>query len=130
MNRNRSERALIVARIGRDSVVAAGVLGEAGISSTPCAGMDALLAELENGAGFVLVTEEALLGTDLRGLDEWIKAQPEWSDLPFVLLTHRGGGLERNPDAARALMEQHLDRGLALMRDAVVAGAFSNVGVV
>ena len=36
----------------------------------------------------------------------------------------------RNPEAARALMEQHLDRGLALMRDAVGSGAFANVGVV
>jgi len=36
----------------------------------------------------------------------------------------------RDPDAARRLMEDHLDRGLALMRDAVVAGAFANVGVV
>lgn len=36
----------------------------------------------------------------------------------------------RDPAAARHLMEEHLDRGLALMRDAVVAGAFANVGVV
>jgi DNA-binding GntR family transcriptional regulator len=36
----------------------------------------------------------------------------------------------RNPELARMLMEQHLDRGLTLMRDAVVAGAFANVGVV
>ncbi len=35
----------------------------------------------------------------------------------------------RNPDEARARMEKHLDRGLALMRDAVVGGAFSNVSV-
>ena len=35
----------------------------------------------------------------------------------------------RNPEAARTLMEEHLDRGLRLMRDAVVAGAFANVGV-
>ena len=51
------------------------------------------------GAGFVLVTEEALLRSDLRALSSWINAQPEWSDMPFILLTHRGGGLERNPDA-------------------------------
>jgi DNA-binding GntR family transcriptional regulator len=35
----------------------------------------------------------------------------------------------RNPDEARARMEEHLDRGLALMREAVVAGAFSSVSV-
>ncbi len=27
--------------------------------------------------------------------------QPSWSDFPIVLLTHQGGGPERNPDAVR-----------------------------
>src|SRR5205085_10609225 len=53
--------------------------------------------------GFAVVTEEALAGTDLHALSEWIEAQPEWSDFPFVLLTQRGGGLERNPEAGRFL---------------------------
>ena len=36
-------------------------------------------------------------------LSEWLDEQPEWSDFPFVLLTQRGGGLERNPEAGRFL---------------------------
>jgi DNA-binding GntR family transcriptional regulator len=35
----------------------------------------------------------------------------------------------RNPAEARQRMDEHLNRGLTLMRDAVVAGAFSNVSV-
>lgn len=35
----------------------------------------------------------------------------------------------RDPNEARARMEQHLDRGLALMREAVVGGAFTDVSV-
>jgi signal transduction histidine kinase/CheY-like chemotaxis protein len=31
----------------------------------------------------------------------WLNGQPPWSDFPIVLLTHQGGGPERNPDAAR-----------------------------
>ena len=103
MNRSRPERALILAPTGRDSVIAAGILGEARIESVACNTVEGLVAELGAGAGFVLVTEEALLGSDLRALSGWIKAQPEWSDLPLILLTHRGGGLERNPDAGRFL---------------------------
>lgn len=103
MNQPRPERALILAPTGRDSAIAAGVIGEARIESVACYSVEALVAELTGGAGFVLVTEEALLGSDLRALSAWINAQPEWSDLPFVLLTQRGGGLERNPDAARFL---------------------------
>ena len=33
----------------------------------------------------------------------------------------------RDPDEARARMERHLDRGLTLMRDSVVTGAFASV---
>ncbi len=99
----RSERALILAPLGRDRIIAAAMLAESHIASTACADVDALTAELDQGAGFVLVTEEALIGLDLRGMWAWINAQPKWSDLPFVLLTRRGGGLERNPDARRFL---------------------------
>ena len=101
--KGRSERALILAPVGRDSAIAADMLAESHIKSTICPTITRLASELGKGVGFVLVTEEALLGQDLRGLSSWINSQPEWSDLPFVLLTRRGGGLERNPDAGRFL---------------------------
>jgi signal transduction histidine kinase len=98
-----SERGLILAPQGRDALVAQMMLREASINSDICASIPALVEELELGAGFVLVTEEALRRTDLRPLAVWLEAQPEWSDFPFILLTQRGGGLERNPSAARYL---------------------------
>ncbi len=98
-----SEQALILAPTGRDAEVAARMLAEAGLRSCICPDLPALNRALEAGAGFAVVTEEALARADLRPLSEWIAAQPEWSDFPFVLLTHRGGGLERNPAAARHL---------------------------
>ena len=103
MKKPRPERALIHAPHGRDSEIAAGVLAEASINSLACRTVEMLVDELVQGAGFVLLTEEGLLSSDLRRLSSWINAQPEWSDMPFVLLTHRGGGLERNPDAGRFL---------------------------
>src|SRR3712207_8669104 len=86
------------------------MLGEAGIESTVCRDLPCLMRELHLGAGFVLVTEEALLRSDLRALRAWLDAQPEWSDLPFVLLTSRGGGLERNPAAERFLEDRKSTR--------------------
>jgi signal transduction histidine kinase/ActR/RegA family two-component response regulator len=103
LNRPLSERALILAPMGRDSAVASDMLGEAGIRTIICADVECLVRDLETGAGFALVTEEALAAADLRALRRWLDAQPEWSDLPFVLLTRRGGGLERNPAAERFL---------------------------
>jgi signal transduction histidine kinase/ActR/RegA family two-component response regulator len=98
-----SERALILAPQGRDAEIAAAMLREAGFMSLPCASLARMTEEMEGGAGFGLVTEEALRTADLHALSAWLNAQPEWSDFPFILLTARGGGLERNPAAGRHL---------------------------
>jgi len=98
-----SERALILAPQGRDAEVAATMLSEAGMMSLCCRSIAHLVEELEAGAGFGLITEEALHTADLHPLADWINHQPEWSDFPFILLTLRGGGLERNPTAIRFL---------------------------
>ena len=98
-----SERAVILAPQGRDALVAQAMLAEAGMPGVIVANVLQLVEALHLGAGFVIVTEEALAGTDLHALSDWLDRQPEWSDFPFVLLTQRGGGLERNPEAARFL---------------------------
>ncbi|MDB5670076.1 MAG: hypothetical protein JWO25_1035 [Alphaproteobacteria bacterium] len=103
MSETLSERALILAPHGRDEDVAAAMLREAGLRADICPALPALVDALEQGAGFAVLTEEALRTADLHPLSNWIQAQPEWSDFPFVLLTVRGGGLERNPGAARFL---------------------------
>jgi signal transduction histidine kinase/CheY-like chemotaxis protein len=100
---DRSETALILAPVGRDAAIAAGMLHESHIRCIICPDLDTLIRELDSEIGFVLVTEESLLNRDLRGVAAWIDGQPEWSDLPFVLLTRKGGGLERNPEATRLL---------------------------
>jgi PAS domain S-box-containing protein len=98
-----SERGLVLAPRGRDAAIAVGLLNEAGIAAAACSSLPELIAELNGGAAFVLVTEEAIATANLNPLVEWIADQEEWSDLPFILLTNRGGGLERNPAAGRHL---------------------------
>ena len=103
MSGNFSERALILAPNGRDGLVAREMLAEAFIGGHIVGSIPGLVEALEAGAGCGILTEEALAGTDLHALSEWLDRQPEWSDFPFVLLTQRGGGLERNPAASRYL---------------------------
>lgn len=98
-----SERGLILAPRGRDALIAATMLREAGIETFACPGIPALVKELAAGAGFGIITEEALTNADLKALAAWIEGQPEWSDMPFILITQSGGGLERNPAAGRHL---------------------------
>ncbi|MEC5387890.1 PAS domain-containing protein [Uliginosibacterium sp. H3] len=96
-----SLRALIFAPMGRDARLAAQILHEADIAAMICDDVDNLVDELERGAGLAVVTEDALAGRDFGRLYDWIGQQPFWSDLPFLLLTLHGGGVERNPTAQR-----------------------------
>lgn len=74
---------------------------EAGINSKAATDISSFVASLDDGIAFAVVTEEAFRSADLRAISTWIEAQPSWSDLPFIILTNRGGGPERNPAAAR-----------------------------
>ena len=103
MKGSMAERALILAPHGRDGAVARSMLGEAGLRGEVVEDVARLVASLNAGAGFAVVTEEAIAESDLHALSDWLDGQPEWSDFPFVLLTRRGGGLERNPGAGRFL---------------------------
>ena len=98
-----SERALVLAPTGRDALVARDMLAEAGIRGDIVTDVPELVEALQAGAGCGVLTEEALAGADLHALSDWLDQQPEWSDFPFILLTQRGGGLERNPAAGRYL---------------------------
>jgi signal transduction histidine kinase len=98
-----SERALILAPQGRDAFVAARILGEARLVSEISDDLPELLRELRLGAGLAVLTEEAIRSADIKGLANWIGSQPPWSDFPFVILTERGAGVERNPAAERQM---------------------------
>jgi signal transduction histidine kinase/CheY-like chemotaxis protein len=100
---NLSERALILAPQGRDAFVAARILGEARLASETCDDLPRLLGELTLGAGLAVLTEEAIRSADIKDLVHWTGSQPPWSDFPFVILTERGAGVERNPAAERQM---------------------------
>jgi signal transduction histidine kinase len=91
-----SERAIILAPLGRDSQIALMMLNEAGYDGVITRDLVALCSELEQGAGLLLISSEALLGGDLEPLLLLIEQQPAWSDLPIVLMTYHGGP-EQNP---------------------------------
>ncbi|MDZ4305974.1 MAG: response regulator [Pseudomonas sp.] len=86
-----SERAIILAPLGRDSTLALMMLNEAGFSGIATPNLSSLCDELEQGAGLPIIAAEALHGVGLEPLLEYLQQQPAWSDLPIVLLTHHGG---------------------------------------
>jgi len=86
-----SERAIILAPLGRDSQIALRILAEAGFPAVIARDLAVLSAELEQGAGLIIIAAEALREADLGPLQAHLQQQPAWSDLPIVLLTHHGG---------------------------------------
>ena len=100
MSLNYSERALILAPTGRDAIIAERMFEEAELAAASINSVPQLVAQIEAGAGLVLVTEEALHTANLQQLSAALANQPAWSDLPIIVLTARGG-IERNPQAGR-----------------------------
>lgn len=86
-----SERAIVLAPMGRDGALVLMMLNEAGYSGIIATSLMALCGELEEGAGLLIIAAEALRGVDLEPLLERLHQQPAWSDLPIVLMTHHGG---------------------------------------
>jgi len=100
-NGAKSLRALILAPSGREAPLLVKLLNEAGFEADICTHLGALSEELREGAGLVIIADEALQSAELQPLVTFLEAQPSWSDIPIILLTRRGGGPERNPAALR-----------------------------
>jgi len=96
-----AERTLILAPRGRDAILAHSILREAELCADICPTFQDLVEGIKAGCELAIVTEEAFRGADMRGLVEWVRVQPAWSDFSFIVLTEHGGGLERNPTAAQ-----------------------------
>jgi len=96
-----SLRALVLAPNGRDASLTVQLLKATDVSADICADLSALAREMERGAGMLIIAEEAVRDQQLSPVLDFLGAQPPWSDLPVILLTHRGGGPERNPVAVR-----------------------------
>ena len=86
-----SERAIILAPLGRDGSLALMMLNEAGYGGIVATDLNILCEALAQGSGLLIIAAEALRGADLSPLLEHLHQQPAWSDLPIVLMTHHGG---------------------------------------
>ncbi|MDP9038516.1 MAG: ATP-binding protein [Acidobacteriota bacterium] len=93
-------RVLVVAPTGRDAELLTHVLAEGGFHAWPCPTITAACAEAERGAAALLLAEEAVGPAELDTLDHCLDDQPEWSDIPVLILV--AGGRETVESEARA----------------------------
>jgi signal transduction histidine kinase len=97
-------------------------LAEAGLISYVCSSIAAMCAELEQGAGSLVITEEALTDEGMHLLQTTLARQPAWSDMPIVVLTSGGA----NP-AISAYALENLGNVMLLDRPVHIATLVSTV---
>ena len=81
----RDRRVLVFAPIGRDGALTHDLLRRASIVSFVCASVDHLIAEFAEGAGTLILTEEALDDRGFARLPVALARQAAWSDIPVIL---------------------------------------------
>jgi len=128
MSKNDNDRrVLVMAPVGQDARAIAQLLTDGGLSAKICSSAANCCAEINAGAGALLLTEEAL--ETERGFDviDALKVQPAWSELPLIILTTGGETrlirlLELAADAAGTvtLLERPLS-SMTLLRSVEVA---------
>jgi signal transduction histidine kinase len=96
-------RVVILAPVGRDAQLLASTLIALTIDSEITPDANLLLPKLKEGAGAVIVAEEALNSAHLKVLGAWLASQPPWSDLPFIVLTASGRPTAQNARRAEEL---------------------------
>jgi signal transduction histidine kinase len=126
-NDDREFRVLVMAPVGKDAPAIAELLIAHGLLARVCTSAAQCCAEITIGAGALVVTEEAL--ETERGFDvfETLKVQPQWSELPVIILTTGGESrlnrlLELAASAAGAvtLLERPIS-SITLLRSVEVA---------
>jgi len=83
-------RVLFLAATARDGETTAAVLSPLGIPVHICANFTDLMREIAVGAGVVMLPEEAATAQHNASLGRALAAQPQWSDLPVLVLTRPG----------------------------------------
>ncbi|MDB5812358.1 MAG: hybrid sensor histidine kinase/response regulator [Betaproteobacteria bacterium] len=87
---NREERMIVFAPTGKDAELTCRVLQAAGIECFTCLDAEQVLREMNDGIGALLLVEETLTRDFVDRLSRRIFDQPNWSDLPILLLSSVG----------------------------------------
>lgn len=87
-NGEASDRILVVAPTGADAANIRQVLRRAHLPAEICADIRTAVRLLPEGAGALLITEDALISPERAILAGCLHDQPAWSDIPVLLLSN------------------------------------------
>jgi signal transduction histidine kinase len=87
---HKDERVVIIAPVARDAEAMAALLDAKGFETQICHRLDEYSRQIMDGAGALVLTEEALESAQGSLLLDVLKTQPAWSELPLIILTSGG----------------------------------------
>ena len=94
-------RVLLLAPTAKDGEVTRRILLKAGIECIALKNLHELNEELGNGAGALLMTDEAFADSGIGGLVDALENQPSWSDIPIVIMMR---GAAESPITRRVMV--------------------------
>jgi|SRR5215510_6659082 len=87
---NANERVLILAPVGRDAWMMAELLTRHKFETHICRSLADCCAQMNSSVGALVLTEEALEVANISKLLQALHTQPQWSELPVIVLTTGG----------------------------------------
>lgn len=81
------QRVLLLLPTAKDAEITVRLFDENGFESHVCRSLVELCAEAEIGAGALVIAEERLLEDADSLVEQMLRDQPAWSDLPVIILT-------------------------------------------
>lgn len=84
------ERVVALAPVGRDGSAIATLLRAHDVACEVCTSMSELRQRMHEGAGALVLTDEALDGVQADAFFDQLRDQPPWSSLPLIILTSGG----------------------------------------
>lgn len=87
---NLERRLIILAPTAKDAELTRSILEDDNVLCVACTSLAEVCRELDVGAAVVLLAEENILHESHRPLEEWLRRQPAWSDLPIIVVARPG----------------------------------------
>src|ERR1700722_889690 len=88
--KSEDERILVLTPTGRDSVMMCQLLSGAGFQCQPGPDVLELCVLMKEGAGAILIADEALNSSATAELLQRLDAQEPWSDVPLIVFPSSG----------------------------------------
>lgn len=84
------ERVVLLTPTSKDSALTESILHHAGLACVSCATLEQVCEQLDAGAAAVLLAEELIIQDRKNCLTEWLGRQPQWSDVPVLVIARTG----------------------------------------